>query len=83
MNQSEEIEIAYNAMKAQRDMYRQCIRDCFGWLESDTEDLLRDLLLGQVGYPEMYTSIEKLRSMLEGVLFSGGEDGKQAENESS
>lgn len=77
------IDIAYCTAINQRDALYGKLRECLGWLESDTFDYLRDMLHGQAGYTEMYTSIEKLRSMLESVLFSDGEDGKQTENESS
>jgi hypothetical protein len=73
-------DVAYEGMRAQRDAYRQCLRDCLSWIESDTEDLLRDLLHGTIGYPEMYASIEKLRIMMERALYPDAEDGQRTKD---
>lgn len=76
------IDIAYCAAINQRDALYGNLRECLGWLEADTFDYLRDLLHGQAGYPEMYTSCDKLRNMLEdavsrSVNYGDGEEAKE------
>lgn len=51
-------------VRAQRDYLDGVIRESYGWIEGDTEVLLRDLLHGQVGYYEMYESVERLRIII-------------------
>jgi len=75
-----ENDIAYGGMMAQRDAYRDCLLDCLLWIEGEIEDILRDLLHGQAGYPEMYNSVEKLRRMMEITLSASDTvDGQESE----
>ena len=72
-------QVAYAAMKAQRDHLSNVLREALVWIESDTDDWLRDLLHGQAGYSEMYTTIDKLRTIIEDGLKMGETDEHEKE----
>lgn len=72
-----EHDVAYEAMKAQRDCLSDTLRDALAWIDSDVELTLSDLLNQQAGYKEMYETVDKLRKILEVGWQSVCRDGNQ------